>query len=269
MTAVRAAVDVHPVSLARVLKSEWVKLRTLRSTVVVLAITVVGVVAIDLALSYFQKTNWATLGAHDHLPANVVNHSMFGVNLGQLAIGVLGVLVISGEYSTGMIRATLAAVPTRLPVLYAKAAVFGAVAFVVSLAASLCAFFATQAVLGSHGVSLGHPGASRAVVGIALYLTVVGLLGMALGFLTRNTAGGIAALVGILLVLPAIGQAFPASWQHSVLPYFPNNAGQALYTLGHGDNQTLLHPWAGFGLFAGYTVVVFATAAFSLRRRDA
>lgn len=261
-------IEVHHVSQARVMKSEWVKLSTLRSTVAVLGATFVGVVGISLALSYFMKTNWATLGAHDHAPPNVIDHSMFSVNLGQLTIGVLGVLAITGEYSTGMIRATLLAVPTRLPVLCAKAAVFAFVAFTVGLASSLSAFLSSQALLGSHGSSLGYPGALRAVFGVAIYLTVVGLLGMALGFLFRNTAGGIAALVGVLLVVPAISAALPASWQSSVVPYLPSYAGQALYTLGHGDQPTM-HPWAGFSLFVGYTAVALAAAAVSLRHRDA
>lgn len=264
----RDAVDVHAVSGLRVLRSEWIKLRSLRSTPVLLGLTIVGMLAVSLALAVFIKTNYATLGAADHRPDNLVDHSMFSFNLAQLIIGVFGVLAITGEYSTGMIRATLGAVPTRLPVLWAKAGIVTLVALAVALVASFGAFLASQAVLGSHGTSLSYPGALRAVFGVALYLTVVALLGLALGFLTRSTAGGIAAVVGLLLVLPAITAAFPTSVANGVDPYLPPNAGQALLTLGAGENP-MLHPWAGFGLFVGYAGVALIAAAIVLHRRDA
>jgi ABC-2 type transport system permease protein len=180
---------------------------------------------------------------------------------------VLGVLVITGEYSTGMIRATFGAVPTRLPVLWAKLAVFAAVVFAVCLPASFAAFFGGEALLGARGVSITSPGALRAVFGVALYLTVAGLLGVTFGFIIRNTAGGIAALFGLLLVLPALSNLLPTSWQNSVVPYFPSNAGQALYTQHH--DQAMMHPWPGFALFVGYLAMAVAVAAVLLRRRDA
>lgn len=261
-------VAVHPVTQRQVLRSEWIKFRTLRSSVIVLAVTVLGLVGVAVALGAFINNSWASAGAPDRIPANVVDHILFGTNLGQLTIGVLGVLVITGEYSTGMIRATLGAVPTRLPVLCAKAAVFAAAALLVGLIGAFGAFLGGQAALGSHAVSLSYPGALRAVFGVALYLTVTGLLGLALGFLIRNTAGGIAALVGVLLVLPAISAALPASWQDKVVPYLPSYAGQALYTLGSGEHPTMA-PWPGFALYLGYTAAALAAAAISLRRRDA
>jgi ABC-2 type transport system permease protein len=166
-----------------------------------------------------------------------------------------------------MIRATLGAVPKRLPVLWAKIAVFAPVTFIVSLVSALAAFLGGQALLGTHGASLGSPGALRAVFGVALFLTVMGLMGLGLGFLTRSTAGGIAAVVGLTFVLQAIGGALPASWQHSVVPYFPLQAGQALYRVTR--DEAMMQPWLGFALFCGYTAVVIIAAAFTLRRRDA
>ena len=166
-----------------------------------------------------------------------------------------------------MIRATFGAVPTRLPVLWAKLAVFASVVFSVCLVSSFAAFLGGQALLGTHGVSLGAPGALRAVFGVALYLTVTGLLGVAFGFIIRNTAGGIAALFGLLLVLPGLSNLLPTSWQNSVVPYFPSNAGQALYTQ-RADGATM-HPWPGFALFVGYLAIAVIAAAVTLRRRDA
>ena len=263
----RFPVEVHPVTQRRVVRSEWIKLKTLRSTLIVLAVTVVGMVGIGLLIAAITNHNFATMSPGDRAGFNPIDRVLGGVNIAQLTVGVLGVLLISGEYSTGMIRATFGAVPTRLPVLWAKLAVFAAVIFSVSVVSSFAAFFGGQALLGSHSVGLGAPGAVRAVLGVALYLTVVGLLGVAFGFIIRSTAGGIAALFALLLVLPGLSNLLPSSWQNSVVPYYPSSAGQALYSV-HRD-QPLMHPWAGFALFVGYLAAAVAAAAFSLRRRDA
>jgi ABC-2 type transport system permease protein len=260
-------VEVHPVTQKRVLRSEWIRLRTLRSTMIVLAVTVIGVVGIGLIIAGVTNHTFATMNAGDRASFSAIDRALGGVNVAQLTVGVLGVLIISGEYSTGMIRATLSAVPARLPVLWAKLAVFATVTFVICGVSSFVAFLGGQALLGSHGVSLGAPGALRAVFGVALYLTVTGILGVAFGFIIRNTAGGIAALFALLLVLPGLTNLLPNSWQNSVVPYFPSDAGQALYTQ-HNDHA-MMQPWAGFALFVGYAVVAIAVAAYSLHRRDA
>jgi ABC-2 type transport system permease protein len=265
--AAASPVDVHPVTQRRVLRSEWIKLRTLRSTIIVLALTFVAMVGIGLLIAAVTNHNFNTLSPDDRAHFNAIDRVLGGVNIAQLTVGVLGVLVITGEYSTGMIRATLGAVPTRLPVLWAKLAVFAAMVFAVCLPASFAAFLGGEALLGTHGVSLGAPGALRAVFGVALYLTVAGLLGVAFGFIVRNTAGGIAALFGLLLVLPGLANLLPNSWQDSVVPYFPSNAGQALYTQ-RGDHA-MMHPWPGFALFVGYLAIAVVLAGLSLRRRDA
>jgi ABC-2 type transport system permease protein len=263
----RPARDVQPVTQARVMGSEWIKLRTLRSSWIVLGATFFGVALIGMLVSYFTKTHWSSMNPVDRANFDPVGRSLIGVNLAQLTIGVLGVLIITGEYSTGMIRASLGAVPKRVPVLVAKASVFAAVTFVVCLVTVFVAFVGGQALLGSHGVSLGHAGAVRAVFGAALYLTIVGVIGLSLGFLIRSTAGGIAALFGVLLILPVIFEALPQSWNNTVGPYLPSNAGQALYTL-HADHA-MLSPWAGLGIFLLYAVAAVTAAVVVLRRRDA
>lgn len=259
--------EIHPVSQRRVLRSEWIKFRTLRSTLIVLAVTVIGIVGIGLIIAAVTTHNFASMSPDDRAHFNAIDRVLGGVNVAQLTVGVLGVLIITGEYSTGMIRATFGAVPTRLPVLWAKLTVFALAVFAVCLPASFVAFLGGEALLGSHGVSLSSPGALRAVFGITLYLIVAGSLGVAFGFLVRNTAGGIAALFGLLLVLPGLSNLLPTSWQNSVVPYFPSNAGQALYTQ-HGDH-TMMQPWSGFALFVGYLAIAIVAAAASLRRRDA
>ncbi len=146
--------------------------------------------------------------------------SLVGVNFAQLAVGVLGVLVISAEYSTGMIRASLSAVPKRLPVLWAKTGVFAVVVLLLALPAVFIAFFAGQAILaGQHiNTSISHPGVLRALIGAALYLMVMGVFGLGLGAILRSTAGGISALAGIVFVLPPIISLFPSSFANSVGP---------------------------------------------------
>lgn len=264
---IAATVEVSPVSPTTVVRSEWIKFRTLRSSWVVLAATVVAVIGIGLLVSYFTKTHWGSLAPDERARFNAVDRSLVGVNLAQLTVGVLGVLFITGEYGTGMIRATLAAAPTRIPVLAAKAVVFGVVAFSVSIVATVLSFAAGQSLLGSHGVGWGHPGAVRAVFGAALYLTLVGLFGVALGFVVRSTAGGIGALFGVLLVLPVIVGALPSSWADSVGPYLPSRAGGALWTLRPDGHS--LSPWAGFAVFLAWTIAALVAAGVLLRRRDA
>jgi hypothetical protein len=261
------ALDVGPVTQANVVRSEWIKFRTVRSTVIVSALTALFMVGLGLLVSAVTHARWDHLGPDEQLPYNLIRRSLVGVNLAQLTVGVLGVLVITGEYTTGMIRATLGAVPRRLPVLWGKVAVFAPVTFALTLVAALAAFLGGQALLGSHGVGLGAPGALRAVVGVALYLTVLSILALALGFIIRNTAGAITGLFAILIVLPAIAAALPSNWQRPIVPYLPSSAGQAVYMTHQVPNS--MHPWAGFALFCGYAAVAVGGAAFALVRRDA
>ena len=257
---------VGPVTFGNVIRSEWIKLRSLRSTVIVLGVS--GALILAEGPIIAAATNWTTMSAADRATFDPIDTSLRGVGIAGFLVSILGVLLITGEYGTGMARATFSAVPRRLGVLWAKAAVFAPTVFTVSLAASFAAFLSSQALFGSHGVSLGAPGALRSVFGAALSVTALGLLGLGLGFLTRNTAGGIAAVTGLTFVLQIVRIAFPTSWQTSVVPYFPINASEAVYSVPP-DNGSMLHPWPGFALFCGYVAVTITAAAFFLRRRDA
>jgi hypothetical protein len=209
------------------------------------------------------------MSPHDRADRHPLDIATAGVNVSQLAIGVLGVLVITGEYSTGMIRATMCAVPKRLPALWAKLAVFAAATFALMLPAVLAAFFASQAILSRHDIlqtSFSDPGVARTVIGGALYLTVFGIFTLALGAIIRNTAGGIATWVGLMFVLPPLMFALPSSWNHAISPYLPDSAGRAVFQLTHGSDS--LGPWTGFALFCGYTAAAVAIAAVLLVRRD-
>ena len=257
------------VTWPRVVRSEWIKLRSLRSTLYTLGASMAITVGLGILFCSFVVARWGQMSAADRATFDPVGTSIRGVLLAQLAMGVLGVLFITGEYATGQIRATLAAVPRRFPVLAAKLAVFAVVATVVSVFSSVVAFLAGQAILSADqvGVSLADPGVARAVIGAGLYLAAVGLLGMALGFIFRATAGSIATLYGILLVLPLMVEVLPADWQPHIAPYLPGNAGTAVMQVSREPHN--LAPWTGFALFLGYVAVVVAAGAVLLRRRDA
>jgi ABC-type transport system involved in multi-copper enzyme maturation permease subunit len=260
----------YRVTQARVLRSEWTKLWTLRSTRWSLLTAVVAMAGLGLLVAAVQMNRWTHLAPDERAVYNSIDTGVGGYHLAQLAIGVLGVLVISGEYSTGMIRSSFMAVPHRLPVLWAKIAVFAGVTFVLMLAATLISFFGVQAIVTQHHVqhSLGDPGALRVVVGTALFLTVLGILAVALGALVRNTAGGIALFVFLLFVLPGITAILPSSVADSISPYLPLSAGTTIATSTF-DNSHHLAPWAGFAVFCGYTALAVIAAAIGLRRRDA
>ena len=257
------------VTQARVLLSEWTKIRSLRSTVFSLLAAIVFIVGLSVLVPSVTVAHWPPHDLREAAAFDPTTRSLSGIFLAQLAIGVLGVLLITGEYATGMIRATFAAVPARLPVLWAKAAVFATVTLVLMVPTVLGAFLIGQSILKSKHLqaNLSDPGVLRAVIGAALFLTVVGLLGIGLGALLRNTAAGISTLFGLLFVLPIIVRFLPSSWSDPINKYLPSNAGEAI-TRVHADPAALA-PWTGFGLFCAYALVVLIAAAVSLRRRDA
>jgi ABC-2 type transport system permease protein len=286
MTATLPAPGRHSgteaVTFPRVVHSEWIKFKSLRSTWISLAVALVAAIGLGILFSALRASHLAgEQGAvrFHATPGNsgaVINSgidptliSLRGLFLAQLAVGVLGVLMITGEYGTGMIRASLTSVPLRWPVLLAKALVFGAVTFVISTAASLVAFLGGQAALNSHhlGVSLSSPGAARAVIGGGLYLTIVGLLALGCGFALRSTGGAIATLFGLLLVLPLLANALPTDWQNDINQYLPLNAGTSLLSTVHQAHD--LGAGAGGAVFAAYAVVALAGGALVLQRRDA
>jgi ABC-type transport system involved in multi-copper enzyme maturation permease subunit len=257
------------VTQRRVALSEWTKLRSVRSTRWALLATLVLTVGFGIIACVVFASRWPHLAASDRLDFHPLRASLVGVNFAQLAIGVLGVLVITAEYSTGMIRATFSAVPKRLPVLWGKALVFGAVAFAISLPAVFLVFFVGQAILsGQHiDIALSHPGVVRALFGAALYLMVMGLFGLGLGAMLRSTAGGIAALAAIVFVLPPVIGLLPSSTADSIHPYLPSNAGGAVWTIN--PEAHTLAPWTGLAVFAAYAAIAIAIAAVLLVRRDA
>jgi ABC-2 type transport system permease protein len=251
-----------------VIRSEWTKLYSLRSTRYALLATAVMTIGFGVIASAFMVSRWSSLSAADKATFDPLSTSLLGVRFGVLAIGVLGVLLIAGEYTTGMIRSTMTAVPKRLPVLWGKTGVYALVALVITVPAALIAFFAGQAILsGQHiQIAFSHAGVPGAVLGAAGYLTLVGLFAMGLGAMMRNTAAGIATFAGIMYVIPPLISIFPSSIANSIDPYLPSNAGQAMMQIGHHAHT--LSPGAGLAVFVAYVAAVIAAAAVLLVRRD-
>jgi ABC-2 type transport system permease protein len=257
------------VTQARVMRSEWIKLRTQPSALWSLASAAIVIVAVGVLYSLLREAR-PPQGAAAIASFDPVSVSLSGVELAQIATGVLGVLLITSEYATGLIRATLAAVPRRLPVLWGKAIMVATATIAVTLPAALAAFLAGQEVLSRQhlATSLGHPGVAQAVIGSSLYLAVSGLVGLALGGVLRSTAGGISALFGLFFALPIMAGFLPGSWSDDINKYLPSTAGLAI-TTAHPDPATSLAPWTGLGVSCLYAAVLLGAAALRTRRGDA
>lgn len=260
----RAEVHSEPVSLRRAVVSEWIKFRTLRSSWAILAATVVGLVGIGLIVAYNTRHVTASIDPEDLAPSA----TMQGFLLGQLLIGALGVLVVSGEYGTGMIRSTFAAVPRRLPTVWAKGLVFVAVVGVTTVVASLVTFLSAQGLLSHYraGYSLADPGVPRAVLGTALYLTAIGVLGGAVGWIVRNTPGALVSFLGLVLVVPVLFGNLLGNWGKDVAQFLPSEAGQSFVTGLHQPHT--LSTGAGLVVLLAWVAAAVAIAAVLLRRRD-
>ncbi|MEV2196563.1 ABC transporter permease [Streptomyces phaeochromogenes] len=192
-----------------------------------------------------------------------------GMSISQLAICVLGVMAVTTEYSTGMIRASLLAVPKRTPMLAAKAVVFAGGALVLGVVVSFVSFFVGAAILDAKAaVAIGDPGVARAVVGGGLYLAMLGLFALAIGAIVRHTAVAITGVIGLVLVLSPMGRLLPGSVGEHVHAYLPSEAG-ALILKAHQGKDDLLTPWQGYGVFAVWTAALLLIAVVLLKRRDA
>ena len=255
-----------PVTQVRVVRAEWTKLRALRSTWWCALSAVVLIVGLGAAIAASGPPYHVSAG---NTAAAGVSSALLGLLFAQLVIGVVGVLSFSGEYGTGMIRATLAVVPSRLPVLWAKVIVLVGLVLPVSMLCAFLDYFVAVAIESSRGgsaFSLSDPGVLRTVAGSSLYLTVVVIIGLALGALLRKTAAGLSVFAAVFFVIPVVVGALPQNIT-GFAPYLPSNAGGALWgipTTGHA-----LSPWTGFALLCGYAVALTALAAWQLRRRDA
>lgn len=256
------------------LRGEWTKIRSVRSTVWTLIVFVVVTVGLTAGITALILGSWNGPRAAPRDARIILDPVSFilgaGIGLGQLTICVLGALVITTEYSTGVIRASLLAVPRRIPMLAAKVVVFAALLLVLSEVVAFGSFFVGSSLLHSKvAVSLSDQGVTRAVVGAGLYLTVLGLFALAVGALIRHTAGAISTVIGVVLVLPILTSLLPSTsfWDH-VNAYLPAQAGSLILRAQPRSGQ-LLTAWQGLGVLGIWTLVLLAVAAILLRRRDA
>lgn len=252
------------VTQLRVIRSEWTKFRSLRSTWWTVGIAVVLTVGIGVLISLAAAAEQRAVTT----PVAVSSRAEVGDLFAQLAFGALAVLLIAGEFGTGMIRSSMVAVPRRTPVFWGKLAIFVGVVLPVGAAASLAAFLLGQVVWRGKGrppVGLGDDQVLRIVLGPALYLAVAGVIALAIGTLLRSTAGGITVVVALFFVVPTSMQAMP----HRIAAlgrFLPSNAGAALFD--QAISPEVLRPWPGFALLCAWAVVLVAAAVWSLGRRD-
>lgn len=259
-----------PVRFPGILRSEWIKLSSLRSTVWSYAVLVL--MALGLAAIMAATLNSVT---DQPLPAEaqagiLLQVTSFPVALGQLIVAVLGVLLISGEYGTGMIRSTFSAVPRRLPVLWAKTAVLFVSTFIVGLIATVGAYLVGSLILAANNIAapITDPDLVRAVTGGALYLALVAVFALGVGTAIRSSAGGIATVLGIVLILPTVLQLIPADWAQDLIPFLISDAGLGFLGLESGIPGGL-EPWQQLAVVLGWVAASLAAGAFLMKRRDA
>src|SRR5262245_31563612 len=256
-------------SLGNTIRSEWTKIWSVRSTLWTLLIVVVSTIGFAMLASWGTTSSLDKMSAADRATLDPTNIAMAGVAFGQLAIAVLGVLVVTSEYSTGAIRTTFTSVPARMRVLAAKGIVFAVIAAIVGTISAFGAFFAAMPIWAHHhlGTHLGDPGVLRAVLGGGLFMLAAGMFGFALGAIIRHTAGAITAAVGLLFVVPPLLQLLPGTWGDDIEHYFTVNAGQHITEVVHLPGA--LSPWAGYLVFTLWWVVPVMIGAYLMKRRDA
>lgn len=250
-----------------VARMEWRRLRTVRSTWYIVAVFAAGMVG--LAMLAASHENYAQMSAADRVSFDPTYDAFLGLVPGQLLLGTLGLLAITTEFSSGMIRATFAAAPSRPLVLAAKAVVLGAVTLAAGEISAFAAFLVGQAMLQAPAphATLGQPGVLRAVLMAGVYPALIALISLGIGAIIRHTAGAICALVGVVFVLPLSLFALGSSIQDTAQKFLPDtmrNSLTAVKPVAH-----LLSPWLTFGLLCAYAMLALAGGAWALTRRDA
>ena len=250
-------------------RSEWTKLRTVRSTIWSLIIAVVSTIGFGVLLTALEVSRWDHRSLTEIRGFDPLLYTYTGLNVAGICFGVLGILVMTSEYATGVIRLTFGATPQRRLLLGAKVLTFSVVVAVVSLVSCIVVFFICQAILAAKhaDVSITDPGVLRAVLGGAFHMVFIGVIAVGVGAIVRHTAGAVAILFGVLLIVRGIVQLLPAPWNNDITLYLPNSAGAAMSAVVRFPN--LLSPLGGFLVLTAYAVVTLAIASFALVRRDA
>ncbi|MFF8814429.1 ABC transporter permease [Streptomyces pactum] len=252
---------------AQVLRSEWTKIRSVRSTGWTLGVAVLVTIALGALISALVENDWENMSAEDRMTFDPTFVSFAGTGLGQLAMIVFGVLVVGNEYSTGMIRTSLAAVPQRGRFLFCKIAVATLLALVVSMITSFAAFLTGQAMLGDHRASLGDPGVLRAVVGGGLYMTLITVFSMGIAAVLRSPMLSLGILMPFFFLISNILGNVPAT--EKVGDYLPDQAGQRIMQVVTAGDDAPYGPWGGFAIMSLWVAAALLAGFLLLRRRDA
>jgi len=259
-----AAVSARP-GLGAALRAEWIKLTTVRSTWWSLFALVVVGAGLTVLLGAVNA-EWLASPEADESPASFIT---WGMMLAPAVAVVLGTLVVTSEYGSGMIRSSFAAVPSRGRVMLAKSLLVAVVLFMVGTATAFLGYVGTNPFFEAEGIGLPLEGdVLRAMYGSGLYLAGLGVLAVAVGFLVRHTAGAISILLGTLFVIGPMVLLVPGAFGEWLDKLMPHNTGGAL-SMPVSFNPNLLEPWTGFAVFLAEVAAVVAVAAWSLRRRDA
>lgn len=253
---------------AQVLKSEWTKIRSVQSTVWTLGLAVVVTIALGILISLLTKSEFDSLSARDRMAFDPTFISFAGMSLGQLAMIVFGVLVVSNEYSTGMIRTSLAAVPQRGLFLFGKVVVATVLAFVIGVITSFAAFFLGQAMLGEHKASIGDPGVLRAVIGGGLYMTLIAMFSMGVAAMLRSPMLSLGILMPFFFLISNILGNVSAT--KDIGRFLPDQAGsKIMQVVPPLDDDTPYGPWGGLGIMAIWVIAALIGGYVLLKKRDA
>lgn len=258
--------------VAGTLRSEFTKIRSVRSTYWTLLVLLVVSIGLGAAISWGVASHWSKMNPADRLTFDATATSLGGLAfLGELVTVVLGALAISSEYSTGMIRTSLTVMPRRGVLYSAKAAVITGVLLITAVIAAFAAFWVGQAMLSSthDSATLSQPNVLRAVIGAALYVTMCGLFAYGVGSMVRHTAGAITTMVALLFVLPILSNLLPSNWYADVVRWLPSSAGDAITGTVSGVHPHLFSPWGEFAVLAAYTVAALIAGIVLFRKRDA
>ncbi|HYZ54639.1 MAG TPA: ABC transporter permease [Streptosporangiaceae bacterium] len=251
------------------LRSEFTKIRSVRSTYWTMLVLLVVGIGLGALITGVAAARWNQMGIAERATFNPTRNSLVGLYFGQFVIVVLGTLTITSEYSTGMIRTSLTAMPRRGIMYVSKAAVFTVLALLIGLITSFAAFFLGQALLASthDTTTLSGPNVLRAVIGGGLFIAVCGLFAYGIGAILRHTAGAISTAIGLLFVLPIVVNFLPASWSNDILRWLPSEGGLAIWNTRQVPHE--FTAWGEFGVFLAYTAAILIAGFILFRKRDA
>jgi ABC-2 type transport system permease protein len=254
----------------RLISAEWTKIRSVPSTAWSLTVLVLAAVSLNTVVVWMAIANWdtATTAVRHSYLADPTGFLAAALVFAQIPVCVLGVLVITGEYSTGMIASSMLAVPHRTPILAAKAVVLGPLILVIGELVAFASFGIAEVIARRHvPMSLGNPADLRAVAGVGLYLAVLALLALGIGALLRHTGAAIAVTVGLVTVVSGLAKLIPGNAGAHISAYLPASAG-LLITHASSPATDLLSPWQGFAVFCLWAAALLAAAARAVSRRD-